>query len=205
MADVLLREMSPWAGLWRAGRFGAGTGETGLKVVESGPCATGLLAARRGRTSRLVKAAGDLGLELPRGPAWTQDRGTVVVWIAPEQWLLRAPGRFADLDAALDALTPYATLIDQSDARAVLTLSGPRARDVLAKGLEIDLHPRVFGPGKIAVAPVANISAVLWQVDDAPTYEIAVPRSFAGSFWHWLSEAAAEYGYRVDDERSGRA
>ncbi len=43
------------------------------------------------------------------------------------------------------------------------------------------------------------MSAYLWQVDEAPTYEIAVPASFAGSFWHWLSDAAAEYGYVVED------
>jgi sarcosine oxidase subunit gamma len=34
----------------------------------------------------------------------------------------------------------------------------------------------------------------LWQVDAVPTYELAVPRSLAAAFWHWLVESAAEFG-----------
>ena len=30
------------------------------------------------------------------------------------------------------------------------------------------------------------MGVTLWQVDDAPTYDIAVFRSLAGSFWKWL-------------------
>jgi len=37
----------------------------------------------------------------------------------------------------------------------------------------------------------------LWQIDDSPTYDIAVPRSLAASFWHWLAESAAEFGLDV--------
>ena len=35
-----------------------------------------------------------------------------------------------------------AAVSDQSDARLVLRVSGPRVRDVLAKGVPVDLHPR---------------------------------------------------------------
>lgn len=39
----------------------------------------------------------------------------------------------------------------------------------------------------------------LWQVDQMPTYDIAVSRSFAGSFWHWLETSAATVGFAVTD------
>jgi sarcosine oxidase subunit gamma len=37
----------------------------------------------------------------------------------------------------------------------------------------------------------------LWQLDDAPTYELAVARSLALSLWHWLEASAAEFGLEL--------
>ena len=75
--------------------------------------------------------------------------------------------------------------------------SGPRARDVLQKGVLIDLHPGAFKTGDVAVTPIAHIGTHLWQVDDTPAYEIAVFRSFADAFRHWLEEAGAEFGVEI--------
>jgi heterotetrameric sarcosine oxidase gamma subunit len=86
---------------------------------------------------------------------------------------------------------------DQSDARLVLRLSGPRVRDVLAKGLAIDLHPKAFKPGDVASTPIASIGVQIDMLDAAPTYQLTAPRSMAGSFWSWLSASAAEFGYDV--------
>ena len=83
---------------------------------------------------------------------------------------------------------------DQSDGRIILRVTGPRVRDALAKGVPIDLHPRAFRPGDAAITTVATIGVHLWQVDDAPTYELIVPRSFAVAFREWFDEAAAEFG-----------
>jgi len=91
------------------------------------------------------------------------------------------------------ALAGLASVSDQSDGRVVVRVGGPRARDTLAKGLPIDLHPRAFKPGDAAVSVVAHIAVHLWQIDPAPTYELAVPRSFAASFCDWLAAAAAEF------------
>jgi len=56
-------------------------------------------------------------------------------------------------------------------------------RAALAKGCSVDLDPRAFTPGDAATTPIALIDCVLWQVDDAPTYDLAVPSSFSESFW----------------------
>ena len=58
----------------------------------------------------------------------------------------------------------------------------------------IDLHPRAFKTGDAAATLVSHIPVQLWQIDDRPTYEFAVARSLAQSFWHWLEASAAEYG-----------
>ena len=80
----------------------------------------------------------------------------------------------------------------------MLRISGPRAREVLAKGCSLDLHRSVFKPGSAGTTPVALIDCVIWQVDETPSYDLAVPTSFAESFWSWLTASAAEYGYTVE-------
>jgi sarcosine oxidase gamma subunit len=61
-------------------------------------------------------------------------------------------------------------------------------------GIPIDLDPQVFGPGDIALTLVGHINVHLWQADRTPTYEFAVPCSFAASFCEWLFAA---YGLLV--------
>lgn len=75
----------------------------------------------------------------------------------------------------------------------VFELAGPSARDVLAHGCSLDLHPRVFGPGCAARTMVAKTQVVLAQTDDAPTYRLWVRTSFARYLAAWLLDAAGEY------------
>ncbi len=63
---------------------------------------------------------------------------------------------------------------DQSDARLVLHLSGPRVRDVLAKGVPIDLHPKVFKPGDVATTLIAYIGV---QIDMLDARDLAAHRA----------------------------
>ena len=118
------------------------------------------------------------------------------VWGGPGQWLAMADGEDgAAFEQRLRAtLGNLASVSDQSDGRTVFRVGGERARDVLAKGVPIDLHPRAFRPGDAAVTTVAYIGAQFWQVDDTPTYEFIISRSFAAGFWEWLIDAAAEFG-----------
>ena len=92
---------------------------------------------------------------------------------------------------------PFAAVSDQSDARLVLRVSGQNVRNVLAKGVPIDLHPNAFRPGDIACTVVGYINTQIDMLDNAPTYQLAAPRSMAGSFWSWLTASAAEFGYQV--------
>ena len=81
--------------------------------------------------------------------------------------------------------------------KVVVRVSGARARDVLAKGCPVDLHARAFGPGAAAATEIAHMGCLVWQVDDRPTFDLAVNRSLSKSFWSWLAASAAEYGYEV--------
>jgi sarcosine oxidase subunit gamma len=77
-----------------------------------------------------------------------------------------------------------------------LRIAGPRARVTFAKGLSIDLDPSAFAVGHVASSILAHIAVTIWRTDET-SYDTAVPRSFAGDFWHWLAESAAEFGLAV--------
>jgi sarcosine oxidase subunit gamma len=95
------------------------------------------------------------------------------------------------------AVAGAASIIDLTSAKAVIGIAGLRARDVLAKGCSIDLHPAEFPSGSAAATQVDHIACQLWQIDTTPDYELMVGRSLAKSLWSWLTASAAEFGYEV--------
>ena len=69
--------------------------------------------------------------------------------------------------------------MDQSDGRTIVRISGASARDALAKGAFVDLHQSAFRPGDAAITTIGHIGVHFWQIDEVPTYECAMFRSFA--------------------------
>ncbi len=154
------------------------------------------LAAAKGKKEQLKSAIRNgYGVDLPETPRRVEGKEIAFIWSGPDQWMAIAErGQCRDLEVELKPmLSGLASVVDQSDARAVVRISGPRARDVLAKGVPIDIHPRVFKANSVAVTHASHIGVILWQIDDAPTYEIALFRSFADSFAHWLAHSSAEF------------
>jgi sarcosine oxidase subunit gamma len=144
-----------------------------------------------------------LGYGLPRDANRTNgERSRGALWLGPDEWLVTVPGgqEIALFEALFQAAAGHhAALSDVSDARTVLTLSGPRAREVLEKGCSLDLHPRAFQTGHCAQTRLARAAILLHQTADAPAYDIHVAWSFAAYLWVWLEDAAAEYGVAVGD------
>lgn len=152
--------------------------------------------ARKGASAPLVdRVREEFGVELPMTPRSSGSGAFEFVWTGPNHWLVLGEvddGRALEqrLSASLGTL---ASLVDQSDGRTILRLTGPRIREALAKGVHIDLHPRVFKPRDVAATVIAHINALLWQVNDAPTFDIVLFRSFAVAFCDWFIAAASSY------------
>ena len=91
----------------------------------------------------------------------------------------------------------HAAVTDVTGGQTVITLSGPRTRDVLAKGCPLDLHPSVLRPGDCAQTLLAKANVIIRCVDDSPSYELTVRRSFAHYARCGLHDAAQEYGCTV--------
>ncbi len=132
-------------------------------------------------------------------------QGPRTLWLGPDEWLVvTAPGQGASIaDALRDALAnQIASVVEVSDARAVIGLSGPKARAVVMKGCALDLHPRVFGPGQCAQTLLARAGVILHQTacdqtTGAAAYDVYVLRSFAEYLWAWIEDAAQEYGGKI--------
>jgi sarcosine oxidase subunit gamma len=192
-----LPRRSPLEGSFEVGRRRAGPpDEPGVNIAERRGLALVQAIARRGKEPA---AAERLGLDPAPGRASPVEAGTAL-WIAPGAWLVVAEGQddgelYRRLRERFEGL---AAVVDQGHGRAVLRLSGRRARDVLAKGCRLDLHPRVFRPGMCAQTAIAQIGVLLHQVDERPTYDLYVAAGYAVDFFEWLAASAAEFGGRIE-------
>jgi methylglutamate dehydrogenase subunit D len=197
MADRL----SALAAVYRPGSFGAiGPAGPGVVLAERHPLAAVQVAARlaEGEAVRAALAAA-LGVAPDPAANRTAAQGaTTILWAGPGRWLVVEPER-RDLEALLRAALAgtAAAVTDLGNGRTTLRIAGKRSRDLLAKGSAIDFHPRAFPVGACAQGLLGHVGALFHAVDDAPSFDLHVARSYAQTVWEWLTEAAAEYGCRV--------
>ena len=120
--------------------------------------------------------------------------------IAPSRWLVVSPR--PDLLAGLaPRLRGLAAAVDQTGAHVRFVLVGAGSEDVLARGCRLDLHPARFVAGAVARTIVAQIAVVLRKRDDAPTFEVLAPSTFADSFAHALETMRGTASHAMPEPR----
>ena len=157
---------------------------------------TAMADLRIGVSGPEVTAA--LGAALPAAPnSWVQTDFGRAIWLGPDEWLLTsATERPEQLVGRIrEATLPFGgVVVDVSAQRITLRLTGSRARDVLAKGCSIDLHPRGFGRGSSAQTTLGQAGVVLLALSGSgDDYAVLVRSSFAGYLADWLADAALEF------------
>lgn len=190
-----------WAGVARAGAFGREGAPGVVARLQDGFGLATLIVAPGGEAALSHALRARLGLALPEGARRVADADHALIWSGPGQWLLRAARRegFAQ---TLAALAPVAAVNDQSCAKAALRLSGPHVRDLLCRGVMIDLDPRAFAVGAVAMTLVSHVAIHLVRVEDEAgeaVFEMLIPRSYAASLWSWLAASAAPFGCRIEE------
>ena len=146
-----------------------------------------------------------LDLLLPTEPCTSAAKGRIAaLWLGPDEWLVTCPaGGVGRLQGALrEALADvHAAISDTTDGRVAFRLAGPSAREVLAKGCPLDLHPRAFPPGSCAQSLLAKAAVLIHLLDEdperGPSFDVYVARSFAHYLWTWLEDAGREYGVLI--------
>lgn len=197
---ITMGRRSPLGHVARQGRYGADRpGGPGVILAVRHPVSIVSVIARNGKVEELSQSLRThFGLDCPP-PGHSSGNGRMALhWCSFEQWYAVADGfpegaLYEQLGRNLSGLV---SLADQSHGRLMLRVAGPRSRDLLAKGTPVDLHPRAFGPERSAVTQMAHVGVHFAQVGP-DAFEVSVPRGFAESFWEWLTEMAAEYGYEV--------
>jgi sarcosine oxidase, subunit gamma len=138
-----------------------------------------------------------LGVHLPTTPStWVETDRVQVIWLGPDEWLVTSSFHTAqELEVGLrEAVRGRGAVVDVSGQRTTLWLTGENARDVLAAGCAIDLHPRVFRSGAAAQTLLGLTSVMLLALDDTGTsYYIHVRSSFAQYLAKFLLDAAIEH------------
>ncbi len=190
-----------------AARAGSDVGGAGLWLAERRFLAKLNLRGDPGNSAFMEAAARELGGFHPRVIPNTAVRtiGFDMLWLGPDEWLVVGPpGTEAAFEARLNAAVgPHGgTVTDVTETRTTILVTGPRARDALAKGCPIDLHSRAFAPGACAQTLVSRVGVLLHRTDDGaahetPRFELHVLRSFADYLWRFLEDAGVEYGVAV--------
>jgi sarcosine oxidase subunit gamma len=94
----------------------------------------------------------------------------------------------------LDALFRGSTFraINVSQALIRIQIEGADVRNLLAKACSLDLHPRLFPPGRSARTRFAGMPIIVCCVRHS-TFELIMAISFADYFVMWIEDAALEF------------
>jgi methylglutamate dehydrogenase subunit D len=193
------QRISPLLDVAIQGRFGADKGAPGVLLSVRHPLSIVTVIARKGQAEALsAVAVAAYGTPLPVAGESKSGPDVTFHWCGAEQWYAVAESwpegaLYRDLRGRFEGL---ASCSDQSHGRVTISIAGPKARAVLAKGTPVDLDPRAFGPGRAGVTQMAHVGVHLAQTG-ADAFELSVFRGFSESFWEWLTEQAEEFGYQV--------
>ncbi|TPN84884.1 sarcosine oxidase subunit gamma [Mesorhizobium sp. CU2] len=200
MADFSWDVRSPLDRALVAGPYGA-QGEAGVTLTEIRNFDLVQVMARRGKAGEMAKAAKTrFGVAAPDKPEAVGAADATLIWSGPDQFLVLSKGGKHTIEALGPIFAGSASLSDQSHARALISVSGEKARAMLAKLSSIDLHPDVFGVGAAAATSMDHTSVTLWRGADRggqAAFNLLVFATFAESLWHTILDSAAEYGVTI--------
>ena len=149
----------------------------------------------RGEKSVVAQLATACGLVLPSRPNSIIINGVdAVLWIGPARWIVRSSvtredqlaDRFTD---AIGERFANATMI--SDMLMGFEISGEQARDVLAQGCPLDLHPQSYPLGSATATEVYGVAVILCLEDDPFSFTLYVDRSYSDFVLGRLRNGAA--------------
>jgi sarcosine oxidase subunit gamma len=183
-----------------AGPYGA-RGDAGVALTEIRNFDLVQVMARRGAEAEMAKAAkARFGVAAPEAPRAVQTADATLIWSGPDQFFVLSKGGKDGIEALSPAFAQSASLSDQSHARVLISVSGAKARTMLAKLSSIDLHPDAFAVGTAAATSMDHTSVTLWRGKDRDglaVFNVLVFATFAESLWHTVLDSAAEYGVAI--------
>lgn len=161
-------------------------------IKEIGP--VGMITLRGDLTSKSVQKAAKVatGVKIPLQRQCLTEAGKGIAWMSPDELLIMCgyDEAIATLGKLNEALSKsHALAANVSDARAVFEVSGPYAREVMAKVAPVDLAPAQFTTCMIRRTRIAQVPAAFWMPQD-DVFRVVCFRSVAQYVFDVLSVAA---------------
>ncbi len=153
-----------------------------VSLTEDLPVSLTMLTAYKGRIeacSEVLKSAH--GMAMPKPNRATGTQAARAIWFGQDQAML--VGAMPD-----SGLQNEASLVDQSDAWAIVTLEGAGAEDVLARLVPVDLRAATFKRGHTARTMLGHMTVSITRVGEQ-AFQIMAFRSMAKTLVHDLQRA----------------
>lgn len=163
-----------------------------VSIKELGP--TGMVTIRGDFASATFAAAVE---KICAAPIPGQRRfGKCLGWMSPDEliWVGGYAGA-ADLARRLSAelAGEHHLAVNVSDARAVFSVAGKGARELLAKGAPVDMSRQAFGPGDLRRTHIGQVAAAFWMAgEEREGFTLVCFRSYGDYLFNWLSASAKD-------------
>lgn len=170
-----------------------GSGGPGIQLGERHIASAWLIAAwpeRLVETGAAVATA--VGVAAAPGPgASATGPGGTLLRTEPLKWLLISENEIArpSLDAA------NGTVLELSHSRTVIHVSGPKAQDLMARMVPLDLRLSKFPEGAVTNTALHHLGVTILARNGG--FDIMVLRSFGLAIWDILIDSAAQFGGEI--------
>ncbi len=161
----------------------------------------GMITLRGDLKTKAIKNAATkaTGLSMPAMNCVETNEANGLCWMSPDELLVMCA--YDEVGSTLAKMQKtlgktHALAVNVSDARAVFQVSGPFAREVMAKLCPVDFSPEAFQPGLFRRSRMAQVPAAFWMCDEQ-TFQIICFRSVADYVFELL-KAAAQHHSEVD-------
>lgn len=195
----MLERKSALVGALQSGGRNGATGQRRLRIGETRGWNLLQVAAFPATLEELEQAVRPLlGGDLPTrlGKAISVN-GRRLLKTGPEQfWIITRASE--DLTTAFQAAVTQdiGTVTPLSHSRTCIFVEGLSARELLATGIALDLHPNAFQLDSFALTGLHHTPILIHRSGDN-RYDLYVMRTFALWAWEWLTDAALPYGYEI--------
>ena len=137
------------------------------------------------------------GLSLPQqNPLVSANENLRILWIGPDTWIcISANSNLIDLISSACSDNDFA-ITALSHSRAVIEVKGNHTLDVIKKGSPLNVNDNILTEGNCANTTYNGINILIDFISNNPkTIRLFALRSFGGSFYHSITDAALEFGY----------
>ena len=137
------------------------------------------------------------GLSLPQeNPLISANKNIRILWTGPETWLFISTNSNLRELISLECSDNDFAITDLSHSRATVEIKGAHTLDVIKKGSPLNVNENVFKEGNCANTTYNGINILIEFISNNPkTFRLYALRSFGGSFYHSITDAALEFGY----------